>query len=202
MFLKWIVGDFLFDTVASTVWKGAKALFGPMVKSAANKGADKFGEEVVNKAMGLLDKKALDEQLLSEAKLLLSYTELQAWHEKIGYIDQIAIKADGSVDQRRAERLREFLRRLTIKDSVDKTAEEMKYVAGMPDEVWQDHLRALDVEHKYEHPKLDSFREWTSTNAQNLFTAAVNNRAEVNENIEQSAQDLRSWVDEFIDGRP
>lgn len=198
MFIKGLILGTLVDNALKAVWKGAKAVFGPMAKSVADKGVDKFGEEVFNKAKDLLDKKARDEQLLSEAKLLLSYTELQAWHEKFGYVDRIAIKADGSPDLKRAERLREFLRRLTIKESVEQTAEEMRYVGGMPDEVWQDHLRALDIEHKYEHPRFDSFKAWTTTKAETVLTGAMDNRTEVNGKIEQTARDLRSWVDGFL----
>lgn len=189
--LKGILFGTLLDNLISGGVKVLKSVFGTTAQSVTEKGV----EEVIGYAKGMLEKRERDEQLLSQAKLLLSYTELQSWHDKMSYIDELCKDADGKVDRRRSERLREYLRRLAIKETAEQTAQEMRYVGGMPDEVWQAHLHALDIEHKYEHPRMDAFRTWTVENAKVAVEKMAENRNEVDGKIAQSATDIRNWAD-------
>lgn len=202
MFLKAsVLKGILFGTLLDNILSGAmnvlKSIFGTAAKEVTEKGV----HEVIGYAKGMLEKRDRDEQILSQAKLLLSYTELQAWHDKMSYIDELCKDANGKIDRRRSERLREYLRRLAIKETAEQTAQEMRYVGGMPDEVWQAHLHALDIEHKYEHPRMDAFRTWTVENAKVAVEKMAENRNEVDGKIAQTADDMRSWADKHFTRR-
>lgn len=189
-----LIKGILFGTVIDNIISGGakliKSLFSATMKSAGEKGVD----EAINYAKSMLDKKERDEQLLSEAKLQLTYTELQAWHDKLAFVDELCKDASGNIKTGRAKSLREYLRRLTIKATIEQTAEEMRFVGGMADEVWESHLRALDLESKYQHPLWDDFRTWTSEKANAAAEKVAENRTEVDDMIAQTADDMRSWA--------
>lgn len=147
--LKWLIGDFIFDTVMGSIFGGLKKMLGPMVGTFTKKASAQIGDKVADKVteqfFTLLGATELDEEVLLDAfKLINDYNVVSAFARKL----QLIADWYAPADKKRAEELKEYIRRIVIQKTVTETAGMVEYFAAMPEDAWREYLEAIDIEHK------------------------------------------------------
>ncbi len=197
------IGVFL-DEALKLVGKGLKALFGPLAKSLADKGTEKFAGKAVEWASEYVEKRHKDEYKLIHAEKLVSEVEIKGFDDNLALVAEFAKRSDGSVDETRAERFREFVRLMCVCDTVEETANTIRWLGSLNTEVCLSVYRSIDLAHKYEHRQLDAARKWLKEKQPKVAEAVGKSGKKVlsvlkqaDANILQTATDWRSWADNY-----
>lgn len=159
--------EMLKKAIQGTMWlsliqgigSGLKAITAPFIGSLTGQATEKIVEEVVEQFKGLLPASAHDEWMIAQAlKHLDNPIVAQAFGNKLSLI----AKWFSPNDPQRGYELKEFFRLKVIGATVEETAANIKYFAGLPKGAFKSYLIAIDIENKDLRTRLQSFWKATS----------------------------------------
>lgn len=147
--LKWLIGDFIFDSLFNPVVAIISKAVKPLWESLSGKTLPSIDEKMAEKAaeqfFSLLGESEYDEKIILKAMNTIADKNIvRSFHRKMLLLK----KWFAPTDPTHADRLAEYFRRLISEKTPEETAKLIQDIAEMSDDEWREYLLSTGIDHK------------------------------------------------------
>lgn len=192
--IKHLFFDVSLDATVFSLLSLSKKTLTSIVKGFLEKTSSKVTDEVIEGFIALLPATEKDEQCLDDAFIYIE-TVLKKPTVRKAWADQMELVETLSTDPVEGEKLKEYVRRLSIKETVEKTAQKIIIDTYMSPADYLKYLHGLSIQRKVLEPKYKSFLETFKKNGKEMVAAAQKYNDEVGQEIDKVTDQIKAYND-------
>ncbi len=177
-------------TIFSLVGLSKNAIV-PLVKIFLGKAGGAITEEAVDQIISLLPMSEKDEQMLDDAFIYIE-TDLGDPNVRSAWSDLMLVIEGLVTDHNEAEKLKEYWRKLSVKETVQKTALKLVTDVNMPPDEFTKYINALSIQRKVLEPKYKSFLDYVKEEGKDFLVKAQEYNSNVAVEIDAATNNLEA----------